>query len=87
MAIGAYGTAYLMTDEDWPFVPAVLVSLLATLVVGVLVGYIALRLTGNYLAMATLAVGSGIYALLVIPNLFGGANGIAPIPPRACSVS
>lgn len=81
MAIGAYGTAYLMKDGGWSFVPAVLVSLIVTLVVGVLVGYIALRLSGNYLAMATLAVGSAIYALLVLPSLFGGANGYAPIPP------
>jgi branched-chain amino acid transport system permease protein len=81
MAIGAYGTAYLMKDGGWSFVPAALISLLITLAVGVLVGYIALRLSGNYLAMATLAVGSAIYALLVLPSLFGGANGYAPIPP------
>lgn len=81
MAIGAYGTAYLMKDHGWPFLLAVLVSLVVTGLVGALVGYIALRLRGNYLAMATLAVGSAIYALLVLPSLFGGANGYAPIPP------
>jgi branched-chain amino acid transport system permease protein len=81
MAIGAYLTAYLMKDKSFPFLLAVLVSLLAAVLVGALVGYVALRLRGNYLAMATLAVGSAIYALLVLPSLFGGANGYAPIPP------
>ncbi|MEO9198755.1 MAG: branched-chain amino acid ABC transporter permease [Antricoccus sp.] len=80
MAIGAYGTAYLMLAKGWSFVPAVVVSVALALVVGIVVGYIALRLRGNYLAMATLAVGSGIYALLVIPSRLGGANGYSPIP-------
>ncbi len=81
MAIGAYGTAYLMKDRGIPFLLAVPVSLVLTVLIGALVGYIALRLKGNYLAMATLAVGSAIYALLVLPSLLGGANGYAPIPP------
>jgi branched-chain amino acid transport system permease protein len=81
MAIGAYGTAWLMKDRGWPFLIALVASLVATVVVGALVGYIALRLKGNYLAMATLAVGGAIYALLVVPSFLGGANGYAPIPP------
>ncbi len=81
MAIGAYGTAYLMKEYGFPFIAAIAASLLITGMVGALVGYIALRLKGNYLAMATLAVGSAIFALLVVPSLFGGANGYAAIPP------
>lgn len=81
MAIGAYGTADLMANRGLPFVPAVILSVLAALVVGNLVGYIALRLQGNYLAMATLALGAGIFALLLIPGFLGGANGFAGIPP------
>lgn len=80
MAIGAYGTAYLMKGQGWPFLLALLASLLVTVVVGGLVGWIALRLRGNYLAMATLAVGGAIYGLLVVPSFLGGANGYAPIP-------
>lgn len=80
MAIGSYGTAYLMLAHGWNFLIAVPVSVLLSLLVGMVVGYIALRLRGNYLAMATLAVGSGIYALLVLPSRLGGANGYAPIP-------
>ncbi len=80
MAIGAYGTAYLMLAKGWNFLLALVVSVLLALVLGALVGYIALRLRGHYLAMATLAVGSGIYALLQLPSRLGGANGYSPIP-------
>jgi branched-chain amino acid transport system permease protein len=80
MAIGGYGTAYLMKAEHVTFVLAVLTSCALALIVGALVGYIALRLRGNYLAMATLAVGSGIYALLNVPSRFGGASGYFGIP-------
>jgi branched-chain amino acid transport system permease protein len=80
MAIGSYGTAYLMLGKGWEFIPAFVVSVVISLVLGALVGYIALRLSGNYLAMATLAVGSAIYALLRLPGPLGGANGYAPIP-------
>lgn len=80
MAVGGYGGAYLMKDQGMPFLAAVGLSVALAAVVGALVGYIALRLRGNYLAMATLAVGSGIYAVLLDNKTLGGANGYAPIP-------
>jgi branched-chain amino acid transport system permease protein len=80
MAIGAYGTAYLMLDRKMPFLPALVAGVVLALVIGVLVGYIALRLRGHYLAMATLAVGTGVHAFLMLPGPLGGANGYAPIP-------
>lgn len=80
MAIGAYGTAYLMRDREMAFLPALVLGVVMALVVGVLVGYIALRLRGHYLAMATLAVGTGIHAFLMLPGPLGGVNGYAPIP-------
>lgn len=80
MAIGSYGTAYLMRASHVPFLLALLISVMGALVLGGLVGYIALRLRGNYLAMATLAVGSGIYALALLPDRLGGYNGYAQIP-------
>lgn len=83
MAIGSYGTAYLMRAENVTFVLALLASVAGATAVGAAVGYIALRLQGNYLAMATLAVGSGIYALLLLPDRLGGYNGYAPIPAPA----
>ena len=80
MAVGAYGTAYLIKQHSTNYFLALLFSIAATIVLGALLGYIALRLRGNYLAMATLAVGSGIYSLLLVTPKLGGANGYAPIP-------
>jgi branched-chain amino acid transport system permease protein len=81
MGVGGYGTAYLLKEHSTNYLLALLFSIVLTLILGALVGYIALRLRGNYLAMATLAVGSGIYSLLTITTALGGANGYAPIPP------
>lgn len=81
MAIGAYATAYLLRGKIADFALAALISVVGSLLVGAAVGYIALRLRGQYLAVATLAVGSGIYSLLLIWSSLGGANGYAEIPP------
>ncbi|MFS2292775.1 MAG: branched-chain amino acid ABC transporter permease [Actinomadura sp.] len=80
MAIGAYGTAYLMLDREMAFLPALAAGVALAVVVGVLVGYVALRLRGHYLAMATLAVGTAVHGFLMRPGPLGGVNGYAPIP-------
>src|SRR5690606_5984841 len=80
MAIGAYGTAYLMLDREMAFLPALALGVALAVIVGVLVGYVALRLRGHYLAMATLAVGTAIHGFLMRPGPLGGVNGYAPIP-------
>src|SRR4051812_21639330 len=61
MAFGGYGTAYLMTAHGLPFALAALVGVTLALVAGIVVGYVALRLSGNYMAMATLAAGGIVY--------------------------
>src|SRR5580704_17484609 len=54
-ALGAYGSAILATTYGWPLFPAMLAGLGIAALSGVLVGLIALRTRGLYLAMATLA--------------------------------
>lgn len=83
IAIGAYGTAYAMKADHLPFLAGVAVSIVGAMLAGALVGYIALRLSDNYLAMATLAVGAAIYGLLELPNRLGGQNGYIGIPPAS----
>lgn len=80
MAIGAYTSAYL-TREPGLWLPAAIpvAGALAT-VVGLGVGYVALRLRGNYLAMATLAMGAVIFGLLQIRSPLGGTLGYTRIP-------
>jgi branched-chain amino acid transport system permease protein len=53
-AIGAYTAAVLAESLDWPFVICVPVSAFFTGIVGYLLGLPCLRLSGLYLAMATL---------------------------------
>ena len=80
MAVGAYTVALLIANEHWPLLPALLMSVVVTALVGVLVGAAASRLRGPYLAGATLAFAVGLPGLAYqYPETFGGANGIATI--------
>lgn len=80
MAIGAYTVAYLTTRSGVPFLLALLVGLALATMAGVFVGYVALRLEGNYLAMATLAAGGIVYTLLLASTSLGGSQGFFGIP-------
>jgi branched-chain amino acid transport system permease protein len=79
LGIGAYTTA-LMTKAGMPFAAAFLASGLAAFVVGVVLGFPALRVQKHYLAFVTLAF--SVFVWLVIRNeewLTGGVSGIANI--------
>lgn len=52
-----------------------------TLVIALLIGYPALRLKGQYLAMATLGFGLIVYRILLGTPLLGSADGITGVPP------
>jgi branched-chain amino acid transport system permease protein len=54
--VGAYTTALLMHNHGWAFVPTLLVSAPLCFLVGVLVGFPALRVKGLYLALVTLGL-------------------------------
>lgn len=82
-AIGAYGTAVLSKNFHIPFLGAVVLAALLAGLIGVLVGYTALRLKGHYLAMATLAFGLIVYGLLLEIDYTGSTSGILGIPPIA----
>jgi branched-chain amino acid transport system permease protein len=91
MAVGAYTVALLIGKEGWALVPALVAAVLATALIGVLVGAAATRLRGPYLAGVTLAFAIGIPGLaLKFSSLFGGDNGLAinpPIPPSGLGSS
>jgi branched-chain amino acid transport system permease protein len=88
LCIGGYVAASMSTLFGWPMLPTLLLSGVAGLVIGALVGLPALRVRGLYLVVATLALYYiVIYAaqqyqqaevgqvgfVLPIPNLFGVA--------------
>ncbi|MGH8995702.1 MAG: branched-chain amino acid ABC transporter permease [Acidimicrobiales bacterium] len=79
MAIGGYAVALLTLKAGFSFFPALLVGSAAAGVAGLVVGYIALRLQGNYLAVATLAFGALIPALADVNGPFGGPAGLSGI--------
>jgi branched-chain amino acid transport system permease protein len=82
MAVGAYTVALLIGKEDWALVPALAAAVAATALVGIPVGAAASRLSGPYLAGATLAFAVGLPALAdKFPSLFGGENGLTINPP------
>lgn len=80
MTIGGYSVAYLTTNLKLTFLLGLLVGVAAAVLAGMIVGYIALRLHGNYLAMATLAAGWIIYSLVLANTTLGGSEGFANIP-------
>ncbi len=85
MAVGAYTVALLIGKQGWPLLPALVAAVLATALVGILVGAAATRLRGPYLAGVTLAFAIGLPGLAdKFSGLFGGDNGLTinpPVPP------
>ncbi|MDF1480378.1 ABC transporter permease [Leifsonia sp. H3M29-4] len=82
MALGAYSTALLTVKAGWDLWPAIGVGIVVAAVAALLVALATVRLSGLYLALATLAFGLLIDSLAVsMTTITGGASGIAGIPP------
>ncbi len=82
--IGAYAVAALTTNWNlppwlsWPL--AALIGMLVATLVGLGLGFIALRFRGHYLAMATLAFGLICVGVFHESKALGGAIGISDVP-------
>ncbi len=80
-ALGAYGSALGTTTLGLPAWPVMFLVALAVALVALAVGLPALKLSGHYLAMATLGFNIVVYALLVQwDQVTGGPSGFAGIP-------
>jgi branched-chain amino acid transport system permease protein len=80
MGIGAYTAALLTLNLGWPF-PAVLAAgALAPAAVALAIGVPTLRLSGVYLAMATLAFGEVSRVIILNLDITGGPGGLNGIP-------
>ncbi len=78
-AVGAYATAILMANYNWPYWATVPVAAVAAGIVGFLVGFPALRLAGLYLALVTLALAVAAPQILkvnALSDLTGGVQGL-----------
>ncbi|WP_328190169.1 branched-chain amino acid ABC transporter ATP-binding protein/permease [Marinobacter sp. OP 3.4] len=79
-AIGAYISA-LMTMAGLPLPLAMVTAAMATAIVGALLALPAVRVSGPYLAMVTIAFGFIIHhGLIEWRSVTGGANGLAGVP-------
>jgi branched-chain amino acid transport system permease protein len=79
-AIGAYGVG-ILTKGGMSFWPALLIACLLTMVIGLFVGLIALRLKEHYFAIFTLCVGFIIYLIIEKwDSLTGGVVGLIGVP-------
>jgi len=75
-AIGAYGTAILMSKLGVPFFVALPLAGLIAAFFGFVIGLPALRLEGPYLAIATLGFGLAIMHIIGRWDVFGGRMGM-----------
>lgn len=81
MGIGAYTSALLTLNYDAPFPVAVACGMAAPALVAFLIGKPTLRLSGVYLAMATLAFGEVVRIFVLnTESVTGGALGLNGIP-------
>jgi branched-chain amino acid transport system permease protein len=80
--LGAYGAGLLVKFLGAPMPPAVLAAPLAAGAGALLFGWFAVRLSGVYLAMLTLAFAQIIWAIVFQwENVTGGSNGVLGIWP------
>jgi len=80
---GGMFAAYLLTVLDFPYVmTAVFIGTIVAGVVGYLIGLIALRRTGIYFAMITVAIAEMFYFIEFNPlsDFTGGENGLPGVP-------
>ena len=80
---GGFVAAYLLTRAGFPHVMlALIIGMVAAAVVGYLVGLIALRRTGIYFAMITVAIAEVFYFVEFNPlaEWTGGENGLPGVP-------
>ena len=83
MGIGAYTSALLTIHADSPFLLVLSCGALLPALVALVIGHPTLRLSGVYLAMATLAFGEVVrIVVLNSEETTGGALGLNGIPQR-----
>ncbi|MEU5882433.1 branched-chain amino acid ABC transporter ATP-binding protein/permease [Spirillospora sp. NPDC047279] len=81
--VSAYATAILTTHSGWGFWPAAALAMVASALVGLLVGIPALRMQSHYLGIVTLGLALGFINWTTNAEVAGGAEGISaiPVPP------
>ncbi|MBB5336169.1 branched-chain amino acid ABC transporter permease [Pectinatus brassicae] len=80
MAVGAYTGAVLTVNFHTPFLISIIISFVTAAILGAMIGLPTIRLSGDYLAIATLGLGEIIRIVIMNVNYVGGAAGFMGIP-------
>ena len=80
MGVGAYVSALLSLHLEWSFGSVLLAGGIAPTLVALIIGAPVLRLSGVYLAMATLAFGEVVRITVLNLEITGGPEGLNGIP-------
>ena len=78
--LGSYAVSWLVTAQHWNTVPAIVAAMVVAMVGGLVIGLLAIRRSGIYFAMITLALGQLVYFICLQAPLTGGENGIQGVP-------
>jgi len=76
----AYVTGWLVTDQAWSTLSAILAGMFSAAALGLLFGVIAIRRSGIYFAMITMALAQLVYFVMLQAPFTGGENGLQGIP-------
>jgi branched-chain amino acid transport system permease protein len=76
----AYVTGWLVTVHGWGTIPGILASVAFALLLGLVIGAIAVRRQGIYFAMITLALSQLVFFVCLQAQFTGGENGLQGIP-------
>jgi branched-chain amino acid transport system permease protein len=82
MGLGAYSAALLTMRYDVPFALVLPAACVVPVLFALAIGVPTLRLSGVYLAIATIGLGEVLRAVYLNVDLFGGAMGLSGIPER-----
>jgi branched-chain amino acid transport system permease protein len=83
MGLGAYSSALMTLQLGLPFWLVLPLSCVAPVLFALAIGVPTLRLSGVYLAIATIGLGEVLRAVYLNVDLFGGALGLSGIPEQA----
>ena len=78
--LGSYLTSWLVTSAHWGTLPAVAAGMATAMAAGLVIGLLAIRRSGIYFAMITLALAQLVYFICLQAPFTGGENGIQGVP-------
>jgi branched-chain amino acid transport system permease protein len=76
----AYATGWLVTVQGWGTIAGILGGVAVALLLGLIIGAIAVRRQGIYFAMITLALAQLVFFVCLQADFTGGENGLQGIP-------